>query len=127
MVGISNVSLAEAHFTGTFSGPIGERPHHRALRHWSWSSDECEHELRDADGALSARIESNAGRYRLTYPRAWPALSWPTFAEAKRRAESLALAATPSNLSALQMGRRQTRAVDRRGFSQGAKIDDWKA
>jgi hypothetical protein len=76
---------------------------------------------RDADGALLARIESNAGRHRLTHPRARPVFSWPILAEAKHRAESLALAATPSNLSALQMGRRRTRAVDRRGFFARSK------
>jgi hypothetical protein len=95
MVGISNVSLAEAHFTGTFSGPIGERPHHRALRHWSWSSDELEHELRDAAGTLLARLESNAGRHRLTCPRTTPILSWADLGEAKRRVESFALIAVP--------------------------------
>src|SRR5262249_27448353 len=96
MVGISNVSLAEAHFTGTFSGPIGERPHHRALRHWSWHSDELEHELRDAAGTLLARLESNAGRHRLTCPRTTPILSWADLGEAKSRAESFALMTIPS-------------------------------
>jgi hypothetical protein len=95
MVGISNVSLAEAHFTGTFSGPIGERPHHRGLRHWSWSSDELEHEVRDAAGTLLARLESNAGRHRLTCPRTTPILSWSALDEAKRHAESFALMAMP--------------------------------
>jgi hypothetical protein len=93
MVGISNVSLAEAHFTGTFSGPIGERPRHRALHHWSWSSDELEHELRDAAGALLARLESNAGRHRLTCPRTTPILSWADLGE--RRVESFAVIAVP--------------------------------
>jgi hypothetical protein len=95
MVGISNVSLAEAHFTGTFSGPIGERPPHRALRHWSWSSDELEHELRDAAGTLLARLESNAGRNRLTYPHTTPTLSWADLGETRRRVESFALIAVP--------------------------------
>src|SRR5262249_51925707 len=93
MVGISNVNLAEAHFTGTFSGPIGERPHHRALRHWSWHSDEVEHEFRNADGMPLARIESNAGRHRLTHPHTTPILSWADLGEAKRHAESFALMA----------------------------------
>ena len=87
-------SLAEAHFPRGFRRLEGERPH------WSWHSDEYEHELRDADGTLLARIESNAGRHRLTHPRTTPMLSWPDLDEAKHRAESLALAALPSDLSA---------------------------
>jgi hypothetical protein len=92
---LADESLAEAHFTRAFCRLEGERPRHRALRHWSWHSDECEHELRDADGTQLARIESNAGRHRLTRPRATPILSWPDLAEAKHHAESLALAAIP--------------------------------
>jgi hypothetical protein len=42
-----------------------------------------------------ARLESNAGRHRLTYPRTVPILSWADLAEAKRRAESMALSALP--------------------------------
>jgi hypothetical protein len=93
-------SLAEAHFTRGFSRLEGERPRHRALRLWSWHSDELEHELRDADGTLLARIESNAGRHRLTRPRTTPILSWPDLDEARHHAEALALATIPSDLSA---------------------------
>jgi len=97
MVGISNESPAEAHSTGIKSDVRDDRPRHRALRHWSWHSDECEHELRDADGTLLARIDSNAGRHRLTRPRTTPILSWPDdLGEAKHRAEGLTLAATLS-------------------------------
>jgi hypothetical protein len=88
-------SLAEAHFTRGFSRLEGERPRHRALRLWSWHSDELEHELRDADGTLLARIESNGGRHRLTQPRTAPILSWSDLDQAKRRAESLALSNLP--------------------------------
>jgi len=66
---------------------------HRTLRSWSWHSDDLEYELRDAAGTLLARIESNAGRHRLTHPRTWPILSWPDMAETKHRAESVALSA----------------------------------
>jgi hypothetical protein len=88
-------SLAEAHFTRGFRRLEGERPRHEALRHWSWHSDEFEHELRDADGTLLARIESNAGRNRLTHLRTIPTLSWPDLDEAKRGTEGLALMAMP--------------------------------
>jgi hypothetical protein len=93
MVGISNESLAEAHSTGLKIGLESDRPRHRALRRWSWHFDECEHELRDADGTLLARIESNGGRHRLTHPRTAPILSWPDLDEARHCAESVALAA----------------------------------
>jgi len=84
-----------AHFTGLKSGDRTDRPRHRALRSWSWHSDDLERELRDAAGTLLARIESDAGRHRLTHPRTWPILSWPDLAEAKHRAESVALSANP--------------------------------
>jgi hypothetical protein len=83
-----------AHSTRLKIGIKGDRPRHRALRHWSWHSDELELELRDADGTLLARIESNAGRHRrLLYPRTFPVLSWPDLVDAKHRAESIALTA----------------------------------
>ena len=91
---IANESLGNPHEMGTFSGIAGKRPSHRALRAWTWHSDDLEHELRDAAGTLLARLESNAGRHRLTHPRTVPILSWG-LAEAKRRAESMALAALP--------------------------------
>jgi len=85
---ICNESLAEAHSTGIQTRP----PRHRSLRHWHWHSEEkIEHELRDAAGTLLARLESNAGRHRLTHPRTWPVLSWADLEEAKLRAESMAL------------------------------------
>src|SRR5262249_35949997 len=70
-------------------------PSHRALRSWTWHSDDLEHELRDADGTLLAHLESNGGRHRLTHPRTRPILSWPDLVEAKHRAESMALSALP--------------------------------
>ena len=85
---ICNESLAEAHSTGIQTRP----PRHRSLRHWHWHSEEkIEHELRDAAGTLLARLQSNAGRHRLTHPRTWPVLSWADLEEAKLRAESMAL------------------------------------
>jgi hypothetical protein len=86
---ISNESLAEAHSTGLQTRPS----RHRSLRHWRWHSEDVEHELRDAAGTLLARLESNAGRHRLTHPRTTPILSWPDLEEAKHRAESMALMA----------------------------------
>jgi hypothetical protein len=77
--------------TGLKIGLKADRPCHRALRSWSWHSDDLERELRDAAGTPLARIESNAGRHRLTHPRAWPILSWPDPDEARHRAESVAL------------------------------------
>jgi hypothetical protein len=54
-----------AHSTGLKIGIKADRPRHRALRHWSWHSND-EHELRDSStGTLIARLESNAGRHRL--------------------------------------------------------------
>src|SRR5262249_36347596 len=85
-------SLKNAHFTGLGEGRFTD---HRALHHWSWRFSEFEHELRDAAGTLLARLESNAGRHRLTYPRTTPILSWADLGEAKRRAESFALMAIP--------------------------------
>ena len=79
--------------TGLKIGIKADRPRHRTLRSWSWHSDDLEYELRDAAGTLLARIESNAGRHRLTHPRTWPILSWPDMAETKHRAESVALSA----------------------------------
>jgi hypothetical protein len=76
---------------GLKSGLKPERPRHRALRQWSWHSNELEHELRDSTGTLIARLESNAGRHRLTYPRTFPILSSVKLDEAKQRAEAIAL------------------------------------
>ena len=76
---------------GLKSGLKPERPRYRALRHWSWHSNELEHELRDSTGALIARLESNAGRHRLTYPCTSPILSSVNLDEAKQRAQAVAL------------------------------------
>jgi hypothetical protein len=89
------IDARSAHFTGLKIGIEGDRPRHRSLRHWSWHSGERELELRDADGTLLARLESNAGRHRLTHPRTTPILSWPDLDEAKHRAESIAWMAMP--------------------------------
>jgi hypothetical protein len=98
-VGISPTNTTNAHSTGSKTGFEGERPRPKALRHWSWHSDEnLEHELRDANGMLLARIESNAGRHRLTLPKTIPILSWPGLTLAKRRAEGIALANLPDPL-----------------------------
>src|SRR5262249_35468612 len=91
--GFPETKLRRARSTGLKIGLEGDRPRHRTLRSWSWHSDDREYELRDAVGTLLARIESNAGRHRLTHPRTWPILSGPDLAEAKRRAESVALSA----------------------------------
>ena len=80
-----------AHSTGLKIGIKGERPRHRALHHWSWHSGQFEHELLDATGILRARLESNAGRHRLTYPLTFPILSWVDLVEARHRAEAIAL------------------------------------
>ena len=61
------------------------------LRYWSWHSSKLEHELHDAAGILVARLESNAGRHRLTYPFTFPILSWVDLVEAKHRTEAIAL------------------------------------
>jgi len=79
------------HSTGLKIGIKAERPRHRALRHWSWHSDQFEHELLDATGILIARLESNAGRHRLTYPLTFPILSWVDVVEAKQRTQAVAL------------------------------------
>jgi hypothetical protein len=76
---------------GLKSGLKPERPRYRALRHWSWHSNELEHELRDSTGTLIARLESNAGRHRLTYPCTFPILSSVKLDEAKQRAQAVAL------------------------------------
>jgi hypothetical protein len=99
-VGFCTTKLTDPHEIEAKTRLEGERPRHWALRHWSWHSDECEHELRDADGTLLARIESNARWHRLTRPRTTPILSWPDLDEAKHHAEALALAAITSDLSA---------------------------
>jgi hypothetical protein len=94
-VQIYDESLRSTDSTALKSRLEGERPYHRALRHWSWHSDGIEHELRDAAGTLMARLESNAGRHRLTHPRTTPIQSWIDLDRAKRGAESLALMAMP--------------------------------
>jgi hypothetical protein len=81
--------------TGLKSAIKADRPSHKALGSWSWHSEDLEHELRDAAGTLLARLESNGGRHRLTCPRTFPVLSWADLAEAKHRAESIALSALP--------------------------------
>jgi hypothetical protein len=92
---ISDVSLANAHSTGLQTSP----PRHRSLRHWSWHHDGLvENELRDTAGTLLARIESNAGRHRITYPRTRPIRSCPDLEEAKHHAESFALMAMPKRI-----------------------------
>ena len=83
--------LRSAHSTGLKIGIKAERPRHRALHHWSWHSNQFEHELLDATGILIARLESNAGRHRLTYPFTFPILSWVDLVEARHRAEAIAL------------------------------------
>jgi hypothetical protein len=126
---IVNNPLGSAHFTGLKIGLEGERPRHRALRHWSWRSDGVEHELRDADGTRLARLESNGGRHRLTHPATLPVLSWSPLVEAMHRAESVALTS---------IGLANTRAVkvephpmgltiNRQKISQETAIaSDWK-
>ena len=80
--------LRSAHSTGVKTGlPPGPR----CLRAWRWQD---EVELFNGD-TLIARLEHNRGRYRLTYPRTWPILSWPSLQQGKHGAESLALAALP--------------------------------
>ena len=83
-----------------------DRPRHGGLRRWSWHSDGLEHELRDADGKLLARIESNAGRHRLTHPRATTIQSWANLDETKHHAEVLALAAIPLEAFKLKLAAR---------------------
>src|SRR5262249_26890515 len=65
-----------AHSMGLQEAIKGDRPAARCLSSWAWHSADLEHELRDVDGTLLARIESNGGRHRLTYPRTRPILSW---------------------------------------------------
>jgi len=69
-----------AHSTGLEIGAAGDRPSQRCLRGWSWHSDELEHELQDANGTPLARIESNAGRHRLTHPTRPQSCRGPTSA-----------------------------------------------
>ena len=74
------------------------KPTHRCLRDWFWIPEtDLELELHAGDGKLLARLEHNRGRYRLTYPRTFPILSWPDSDPdlVKQRAESIALNALP--------------------------------
>jgi len=75
----------------------GDRPPFRCLANWSWGGDPGagDHSLHETDGLTLARIvHERDGRYRLRSPLTWPHLSWGVD-QAKRRAESLALASAP--------------------------------
>jgi hypothetical protein len=86
--GFAHESPRSAHSTGLKTRP--------KATHRCWTDEvDCGLELRDAAGTLLARLESNAGRHRLTYPRAFPILSWAGLSEAKHRAESIALSNLP--------------------------------
>src|SRR6476620_2743210 len=61
-----------------WASKTASKPTHGCLREWSWTPEvNCELELRDWAGNLLALLEHNSGRYRLTYPRTFPVLSWP--------------------------------------------------
>lgn len=82
-------SLESADKTGL---ETGTPPRPTSLKHWRWKpEDDLELELHDRAGKLLARLEHNRGRYRLTYPRTTPILSWPDIDLAKHGAESIAL------------------------------------
>jgi hypothetical protein len=92
---ISDEGSRSAHSTGLKTGLEGERPTHRALRHWSWHAGELEHELRNAHGTLVARIRQEGDGWWVTEPRMIPEPPIEGLEAAKHRAESAALWALP--------------------------------
>jgi hypothetical protein len=97
MVGISNESLAEAHFTGLKICLAGHQPTAHCLRGWWWGGDgDRDHSLYDRDGLTIARVVLGGdSRYCLRTPIAIPRQTWAHLEEAKRGAESFALMAMP--------------------------------
>jgi hypothetical protein len=96
--GFSISNVRSAHSTGLKIGIAGDRPAAHCLREWGWGGDpeNGDHSLYDRDALTIARIVLEAdGRYRLRTPTARPHVPWADLDEAKRRAESLALAAIP--------------------------------
>jgi hypothetical protein len=102
-----------AHFTGLKTGLGADLyPSFHCLRHWRWTAEvDLELELHDGAGGLLARLEHNGGRYRLTYPKTIPVMSWPDDGEdlAKHRAEAVALNSLPLiaglSIEAAELGR----------------------
>jgi hypothetical protein len=89
-----------AHSTGLKIGLEGDRPPLGCLaRHyWGGDPDHGDHSLYDKDGLTVARLVlADDGLYRLRSPVAWPRMSWSDLNEAKRRAETLALAMISTN------------------------------
>jgi hypothetical protein len=84
-------------FSGSKTLIEGDRPPFRCVANWCWDGDPGagDHSLYDADGLTLARIvRERDGRSHLRSPLTWPHLSWGVD-QAKRRAESLALASLP--------------------------------
>ena len=72
------------------------KPRDSCLRGWAWSGDgHGDYSLYDKDGLTLARIELDGSAYRLRSPVTSPCLSWPGLEQAKRGAESIALADLP--------------------------------
>jgi len=86
---------------------FGLRPHHKCLREWIWGSDgENDHSLYDRDGLTVARVALDGGRYHLRSPIAQPRQLWPDLEQAKRGAESIALACSPLDASTASRSKR---------------------
>src|SRR5262245_65454520 len=79
---------------GLKTRPASDRPTSHCLRGWWWDGDgDRDHSLYDRDGLTLARVVLGGdGRYRLRTPIAIPRQRWPHLEEAKRGAESIALA-----------------------------------
>ena len=84
-----------AHSTGLKSGDRADRPPFNCLRGWWWSDQvDGDLSLYDKGGQTIARVVLEGdGRYHLQKPIAIPRQAWARLEEAKRGAESFALAA----------------------------------
>jgi hypothetical protein len=90
-VRISDESTKSTHSTGFKFGLAGNLPSAWCLRDWWWG----DLSLYNREGLTRARLLHRDGRYHLLTPITSPRTAWSDLREAKRQAESLALAAIP--------------------------------
>jgi hypothetical protein len=109
----TTTNVKSAHSTGLKSANKGDRPPLRCLAHLWWGGDPDlgDYSLYDSDGLTVARIVLADGRYNLRSPLAWPCQSWSDLDDARRHAETIALAALPidSKLAAAARRNNETR------------------
>jgi hypothetical protein len=93
LVAFSASKQKSAHSTGLKTRHAGGPSTACHLRGCQWSDSEGDSTLFDDKGLVIVRLVLEDGHYHLRSPVTWPRLSWRELTEAKRGAESIALAA----------------------------------